>query len=151
MTGTQVRHVPYRGEAPALNDVVTGHITFSISTVLGASALVNGGALRAIAVASARRAEILLEVPTFAEAGLPGFEAYTWTVLMASRGTPPEVIERLNRELGAILALAQVRSRLAELGVELGRTFSPAETGDFIRAEAAKWAPIIRASGVVLD
>jgi tripartite-type tricarboxylate transporter receptor subunit TctC len=70
---------------------------------------------------------------------------------MAPRGTPPEVIDRLGRELGGTVALPHVRRRLAELGVELGRTFSPTETGDFIRAEAAKWAPIIRASGIVLD
>jgi tripartite-type tricarboxylate transporter receptor subunit TctC len=151
MTSTKVQHVSYRGEAPALNDVVAGHITFSISTVVGASSLVNGGMLRAIAVASLRRAEILPQAPTFAEAGLPGFEAYTWTVLMAPKGTPSEVIERLNRELVATLAETPVRSRLAEPGVELGRSFSPGETGDFIRAEATKWAPIIRTSGVTLD
>nr|WP_256476108.1 tripartite tricarboxylate transporter substrate binding protein [Siccirubricoccus soli] len=151
MTGTKVRHVPYRGEAPALNDLVAGHITFAIDPVTAAAPLVRAGALRALAVASARRAAILPEVPTFAEAGLAGFEAYTWAVIMAPRGTPPEVVERLNRELGAVLGLPDIRSRLAELGVEMERAFSPAETGGFIRAEAAKWAPIVRASGASLD
>ncbi|WP_187830413.1 tripartite tricarboxylate transporter substrate binding protein [Siccirubricoccus phaeus] len=151
MTGTTVRHVPYRGEAPALNDLVAGHITFAIDPVTAAAPLVRAGALRALAVASARRAGILPDVPTFAEAGLAGFEAYTWTVVMAPRGTPPEVVERLNRELGAVLRIPEVRGRLAELGVEMERVLSPAETGDFIRAEAAKWAPIVRASGASLD
>jgi tripartite-type tricarboxylate transporter receptor subunit TctC len=151
MTGTELRHVPYRGEAPALNDLVAGHITFAIDPVTAASGLVRSGMLRAIAVASAQRAEIMPEVPTMAEAGLPGFEAYTWTALMAPRATPPAVVERLNRDLNTTLALPQVRGRLTELGVELGRAFSPAETRDFIRAETVKWAPIVRASGAVLD
>ncbi|MBV1799449.1 tripartite tricarboxylate transporter substrate binding protein [Siccirubricoccus sp. G192] len=151
MTGTELRHVPYRGEAPALNDLVAGHITFAIDPVTAASGLVRSGMLRAIAVASAQRAEIMPDVPTMAEAGLPGFEAYTWTALMAPRATPPAVIERLNRDLNATLALPQVRGRLTELGVELGRAFSPAEARDFIRAETVKWAPIVRASGAVLD
>lgn len=86
-----------------------------------------------------------------AEAGLPGFEAYTWTALMAPRATPPAIVDRLNRDLNATLANPQVRGRLAELGVELTRSFSPAETRDFVRAETAKWAPIVRASGAVLD
>jgi putative tricarboxylic transport membrane protein len=150
-TGTEVRHVPYRGEAPALNDLVAGHVTFAIDPVTAAAGLVRSGRLRAIAVAAAQRAEIMPEVPTMAEAGLPGFEAYTWTALMAPGATPPAIVERLNRDLNATLVNPQVRGRLAELGVELGRSFSPAQTRDFIRAETAKWAPIVRASGAVLD
>jgi tripartite-type tricarboxylate transporter receptor subunit TctC len=151
LTGTKVRHVPYRGEAPALNDLVAGHITFAIDPVTAATGLVRSGHLRAIAVASARRAEILSEVPTMAEAGLPDFEAYTWTVLMAPRATPPAVVERLNRDLNATLALPRIRGRLTELGVELSKPLSPNETQDFIRSETAKWGPIVRSSGAVLD
>jgi tripartite-type tricarboxylate transporter receptor subunit TctC len=151
VTGTEVRHVPYRGEAPALNDLVAGHITFAIDPVTAAAGLVRSGLLRALAVASARRAESMPEVPTMAEAGLPGFEAYTWTVVMAPRGTPPAVVEPLNRELNATLTAPAIRSRLGELGVEMGQPLSPAETQAFIRTEAAKWAPIVRASGAVLD
>jgi len=151
LTGTEIRHVPYRGEAPALNDLVAGHITFAIDPVTAASGLVRSGRLRAIAVASARRAEIMPDVPTMAEAGLPGFEAYTWTALLAPSATPAAVIERLNRDLNAVLALPQVRSRLTEFGVELSRAFSPEETREFIRSETVKWAPIVRASGAVVD
>jgi tripartite-type tricarboxylate transporter receptor subunit TctC len=151
MTGTKVRHIPYRGEAPALNDLVAGHVSFVLDPVTAAAPLVRAGALRALAVASARRSETLPEIPTFAEAGLAGFEAYTWAVILAPRGTPPEIVERLNHELGAVLGMPEVRRRLTELGVEMGRIFSPAETGAFIRAEASKWAPILRASGVALD
>jgi tripartite-type tricarboxylate transporter receptor subunit TctC len=151
LTGTEARHVPYRGEAPALNDLVAGHITFAIDPVTAAASLVRSDRLRAIAVASARRAEILPEVPTMAEAGLQGFEAYTWTALLAPRATPEAVIGRLNRDLNAVLATPQIRGRLTELGVEVGEASSPEETSGFLRAETAKWAPIVRASGAVVD
>jgi len=150
-TGITLLHAPFRGAAEAVQALLAGTIEMQMAsptTVMGGLA---AGRLRMLAVSGEQRLALLPEVPTFAEAGLPGFEAYTWTVLITPRGTPPEVVERLNRELGAILTLPHVRGRLAELGVELGRIFSPAETRDFIRAEAAKWAPIVRASGAVLD
>ena len=92
-----------------------------------------------------------VNVPTMAEAGLQGFEAYTWSALLVPKGTPRDIVERLNREVNKALSGREIRARLAELGVEIEGASTPESTGQFIREEMLKWAPIVKASGAVVE
>ena len=100
---------------------------------------------------SARRSSVLPLVPTLAEKGVPNAETYSWIVLMAPGNTPRELVDQLNREVHKALASPEVRAKMADYGFEVGANLSAAQTRDFIRAEVAKWAPVVRASGAVTD
>jgi tripartite-type tricarboxylate transporter receptor subunit TctC len=147
--GVQVLHVPYRGAGPAMQDLLAGQINFMVDGVSTVAPHARAGTLRALAIAAAQRSAVLPEVPTAAEAGLPGFEAATWNVVLAPVRTPPATIEVLHRAfLGGIRAS---RQRLQELGMEIDPGKSPSETTAFVRAEVEKWGPIVRASGARVE
>jgi tripartite-type tricarboxylate transporter receptor subunit TctC len=143
-TGIKATHVPYRGSAPAINDVIAGHVTAMIDGT--AVPMAREGTLRALAVTGAKRSAAMPDVPTVAEAGVPGYEFASWHGVFVPAGTPPAVVERLNAELNKIVADPAVRERMAALNIELVGGTSAA-FGDFIKAETGKIAELVRISG----
>jgi tripartite-type tricarboxylate transporter receptor subunit TctC len=147
MTGTRMLHVPYRGGGESIIAAVSGHVAVTTASMLGAYPQVRAGRLRALGVTSATRVAKAPEVPTIAEAGVPGYESLQWYGLLAPAGTPREIILRLNKEAVAILRSAEVTERLAnDGGIVVGST--PEAFGAFIRAETEKWAKVARAAGI---
>ena len=146
MTGIDIVHVPYKGAAPAMNDLIAGHIPMMFDNMPAVLPQVAGGSVRAIAVAGATRATALPDVPTVAEQGLPGFEAFAWFGMVAPANTPAPVLETLQREVEAILKMPDVQKRFAELGADPG-TVAGSDFGKFLADDTAKWTKIIQASG----
>jgi tripartite-type tricarboxylate transporter receptor subunit TctC len=147
MAGIKLNHVPYKGSAPALNDLVGGHVAMMFATMASAVGLARSDKVRALAVTGARRSPLFTEVPTVAEAGLPGYAAELHYGIVAPAGTPPTVVARLNAALNAALADEDVRRRLATDGAE-ALPSTPQEYAADIAAEEAKWSEIIRKAGV---
>jgi tripartite-type tricarboxylate transporter receptor subunit TctC len=149
MAGIDIVHVPYRGAAPAMNDLLAGQIPFMFDNMPAVLPQVQGKAINAIAVAGAKRTEALPDVPTVAET-LPGFEASSWFGLVAPAKTPAPVRAKLSGELETILKMPDVKKRLAELGAEPGTVFGDA-FGQFMTDETAKWGKLVKASGATVD
>jgi tripartite-type tricarboxylate transporter receptor subunit TctC len=146
MAGVELVHVPYRGSAPALTDLLGGQVQVMFASMPSAIEFIRAGKLRALGAATATATEQLPAVPPVAQA-IPGFEASGWYGVGAPRGTPPEIIERLNREINAALGDPGVKARLADAG---GVTLagSPADLGKLIAVETAKWDKVIRAANI---
>lgn len=143
-TGLDMLHVPYKGSAPGLVDVMGGQVTMMMPGIGSAVALVKEGKLRAIAVSSAKRASVMPDVPTIAESGVDGYEIVTWETIQAPTGTPPDVVARLNVAIGEVLASPEIREKMIKLGVEPESAKSPQEVAAFMDREAEKFAAIIR-------
>jgi len=148
--GVNIQPVPYRGMPPVLPDLLAGRISMAFPNISVALPLVRDGKVRAFAVASPRRAAATPEVPTMIEAGFPGFDASAWFGLMAPTGTPPAIIDKLNRETARILAASEVRRRLDELGMEVIAS-APAEFAAVITIETAQWAKVIKDAGIKIS
>ena len=146
--GVEVVHVPYRGEAPALNDLLGKRIAFSFHGVATIADHVKAGTVKPIAVSGLKRSPLLPEVPTLQEAGLPNYDAYTWSVVLAPAKTPRKIVDRLNAMINKVVAQPAVAIRFAELGFETVSDSTPESTAEHIRREEQKWAPVIKASGV---
>jgi tripartite-type tricarboxylate transporter receptor subunit TctC len=149
MTGTDLTHVPYRGAAPAVTDLIGGQIQVAFTELATSLGHVKAGRLRALAVTTAARTEALPEVPTLGEF-IPGFEASQWVGLVAPKDTPPAIIEKLNAEINAGLADPKVKSRFAELG-GMVLPGSPADYGRLIRDDTEKWAKVIQAASIKME
>ena len=149
MTGIEMLHVPYRGVAPATTDLLAGQVQVLFDTVPASIANIRAGKLRALAVTTATRSEALPDVPTVAET-VPGYEASAFYGVGVPKGTPPEIIDKLNQEINAALADPKVKARLAELGGMLVPG-SPADFGKLVAAETDKWAKVIKEGGVSLE
>ena len=134
-------HVPFRGGAPALNDLVAGHVNTMFLTAVVGGQHMKTGALTPLAMAAATRFEMLPQVPTMAEAGYP-LEAAYWFGLVAPAGTPPAVIAKLETALAEVLAMPDVRKRMTEMGAVV-TPLGPKQFGDYIRAEMRKWSDVI--------
>ena len=146
MTGMQLSHVPYKGSAQATTDLLAGQVKASIPGVTGMVGHIKAGRLRAIAVTGSTRSPQLPGVPTIAESGVPGYEAYVWMGLMAPKNTPPSLINKIYRDLMEVLATGEVKAYFDTVGIELvGST--PAEFAAFYRAERDQWARVIRETG----
>ncbi|MEP6836520.1 MAG: tripartite tricarboxylate transporter substrate binding protein [Bradyrhizobium sp.] len=150
MSGIDIVHVPYRGAAPAMNDLIAGHIPMMFDNIPAVLPQVKGNSINAIAVAGTKRASALPDVPTVAESGLPGFEASAWFGLVAPAKTPAPVLAKLEGDVAAILKMPEVQKRFDELGAEPG-SVSGAEFGKFLADETTKWTKIIRESGAKVD
>ena len=150
MTGINIVHLPYRGAAPAMNDLIAGHIPMMFDNIPAVLPQVQGKAIRAIALAGAKRASALPDVPTIAESGVPGFEASAWFGLVAPAKTPAPVLAKLEGEVDAILKMPDVQKRFTELGAEPGG-ISGAAFGRFLAEETAKWTKIIQSSGATIN
>ena len=149
--GVQIEHVPYRGSGPALQDVIGGRIHVFFDALSTTLPHIRAGTLRAIGVASAERAPQLPDLPTLTEAGLPGYLSYTWNIIFAPAGTPAAVVQRLNVAVNEVMAEPAMRARATEMGLIPISTTTPAGTADFVRAEVARWAPIVRATGARIE
>jgi tripartite-type tricarboxylate transporter receptor subunit TctC len=145
MTGSRMVHVPYRGEAPALTDLIAGQVQVMFPTLTGSLPHIRSGALRVLAVAAKNRSEFLPDAPTISET-VPGFEANSWCGVGVPRGTSPKIIARLNREINAGLADPATRARLATVGTT-PIFHTPESFGAYIASEIVKWAKVIKASG----
>lgn len=151
LTKTDAIHVPYKGEGAALTDLLGGHISFMLCTVATCATRVQDGSLKALAAPSPTRSALLPNVPTSAEAGLPGYEIYTWIFLAAPKGTPAPVVQRLSRALNEVLADEKFRARVTAMGVDLDTHSSPAAMKQLVQTEIEKWRPVIKASGMTLN
>ncbi len=146
MTGTNMVHVPYRGAAPALTDLLAGQVQVYFGPLLTSIEHIKAGRLRALAVTTTKRSEILPEVPTIGEF-VPGYEASQSYGLGAPKGTPAEIVDKLNQEVAAALADAKIKNRFAELGTAV-LPLAPTDYGTFIADETEKWAKVIRAANI---
>lgn len=148
--GLRLTHVPYRGSAPGLNDTVAGHVPMMFDNMPSALQLVKAGKLRALAITSAARSPQLPDVPTMAEAGLPGYEIAGWFGVLAPAATPKPVLERLNKELLAVLALPDVREQIGAMGGIISAE-GPADFGRYIAAETDKWGALVRSAQIKIQ
>src|SRR5262245_20012469 len=147
MAKLKLVHVPYKGEAPAITDLLAGHLPFMFSNVTASNPHVQAGKLRAIAVTGLQRTPAVPSVPTLNESGLPGFEVIGFFGVMAPAGTPRGIVARLNGEIAKVLARADTRERFAAQALEPG-AMSAAQYGDYIKSEAEKWGRLIREAGI---
>jgi tripartite-type tricarboxylate transporter receptor subunit TctC len=150
VTGIQALHVPYKGGAPAMIDVMAGRVSFIFIDPVQGMPQVNGNKLRAMAVSSAERLSLLPDVPTVAEAGFPGVEAVVWWGFLVPAKTPPDIIARLNRDLDAALKSPKVNETFRNMGA-IVKGGSSDEFGNFIKAETEKWTSIIRTAKIKAD
>ncbi|MGQ3074010.1 MAG: Bug family tripartite tricarboxylate transporter substrate binding protein [Ferrovibrionaceae bacterium] len=150
MTGVDMVHVPYKGSAPALNDLMGGQVQLMFDNMPSALPQVKGGTLKALAVTTATRSPAMPDLPTVAEAGVPGFEASSWFGVFAPAGTPKEIVAKLQTEIARILKSPEMTERLAQQGaVAVGNT--PDEFGAYVQSELVKWAGVVKASGARVD
>jgi tripartite-type tricarboxylate transporter receptor subunit TctC len=149
MTGIKMLHVPYRGSAPALTDMISGQVQVMFDNVLSSIPHLQSGALRPLAVTSRERLDALPDVPTLAET-VPGYETGTWWGVGVPKGTSAEIVERLNREINTVLAESRIKARFAELGAAPFIT-TPDKFGKFLAAETEKWAKAVKFSGASVD
>ena len=151
MAGVDLTHVPYKGSAPALQDLIAGHVPIMFDSVVSSSPHVKGGKLRALAVSTTQRLPSLPDVPTVAESGLPGFDAFTWTTLYAPAGVPADRMDKLRTEVARILKLPDVRERFASQGAIIPDPMTPAETVAFINADIVRWRKVIADGNISAD
>jgi len=149
-TGTRMSLIPYKGSAPALVDLVAGHVFGHVDQVSSALPYIKAGRIRAIAVTTAKRAVALPEVPTLAESGVPGFDASTVTAILAPAKTPRDVVQKLNAALGQVLAQAAVKERFAAVGAEVQPSTSD-ELAAWIRDDLAIWMKVVKQAGIKLE
>ncbi|TMH57781.1 MAG: hypothetical protein E6H55_14980 [Betaproteobacteria bacterium] len=145
--GIDVVHIPYKGTPEALTDIIAGRVTYFFSPISAALPFVRDGKLIALAVSTAKRSSALPSVPTVAEAGLPGFDYSLWVGLFAPAGTPPEVVDKIARDVRTVAQSADVRERFAALGAE-PMPMTPTEFKQFVDAEIAESAKVVKAAGI---
>jgi tripartite-type tricarboxylate transporter receptor subunit TctC len=150
MAHVDMVHVPYKGNVPAITDILAGQTSLIFATMPTVLPHVKAGKLRALATIGAARSAAAPELPTVAEAALPGFQVDNWIGLFAPVGTPPEILRRLNEEVVRIMQLPDIQARLLIEGARFSPT-TPEQFGAFVRAEITKWGPVVRASGARAD
>ena len=150
MVGVDMLHIPYKGSAPALADVVAGHVAIMFSSMSPAVPLVKSGRLKGIAVSTAKRVPAMKDLPTIAEAGVPGYEVQAWNGIVAPAGTPKEIVAKLNRAIVEIVATKEFRDRISAQGFE-PESSSPEEFAELIQRDILKWAKVIKDSGAKPD
>ncbi|MBU0589965.1 MAG: tripartite tricarboxylate transporter substrate binding protein [Gammaproteobacteria bacterium] len=143
-------HIPYRGSAPAIQDVIGGQLSMGFDTIVVAAPHIKAGTVRALAVTSARRVKGFENIPTIAESGVPGFDVASWQAVHAPAGTPPEIVARLASEIAKAIEMPDVRARLDGLGLEPSG-MPPAQFADFNRKELAKWANVVKSAGLKME
>jgi tripartite-type tricarboxylate transporter receptor subunit TctC len=144
--GLRMNHIAFRGSAPAYPDILAGRIPMIIEVAAGALGQIQRGALRPLAISTAQRSSLAPNIPTFIEGGVPGYEAYTWHMVMAPAGTPAPVVSAIHAAVSR--AVTQLTPRLTEMAMEVVQGSTPASASAFLASEMAKWEPIIRAAGI---
>ena len=150
IAGIELTHVPYRGSGQATTDLLGGTVPMAMPGTAGMVAHIKAGKLRALAVSGATRSPQLPDVPTLAEAGVPGFAAYVWMGLLAPRGTPAAIVELLHREVKAALTAPELRAHFNDAGIEIAGS-TPAEMDAYFREERERWARVIKETGAKID
>ena len=151
MAGVQMVHIPYKGGAPAMADLLAGQVQLMFDNLANALPNVRAGRLRALAVTTLARSPAMPDLPTIAESGLPGFDLTTWFGLMVPAGTPPEIVIKLNAGIARALNAKDMRERLEKMGAEPPADNTPEHFAAFIRAEAAKYAKVVKESGARVE
>jgi tripartite-type tricarboxylate transporter receptor subunit TctC len=149
-TGLIAQHVPYRGSAPMLQDLLAGNLQFTIDTVPGVMSFVSSGTLKALAITGKSRSPALPDVPNNIDAGIPTVEMASWLVLLAPARTPRPIVDRLNAEVNAAIKEPELRDKILKLGA-VPEGGSPQEVAAFLRAEAAKWKHVIETAGIKIE
>jgi len=149
MAGVDITYIPYKGMGPALIDLIAGNVNMAFSNPAASHGFVQSGKLRALAVTGERRSNMMPEVPTIAEAALPGFEASTWWGILTPAGTPSTIINKTNTELANALKLPAVTNRIAALGADIV-SGTPQALADHLREEISKWRKVVRAANIKL-
>jgi tripartite-type tricarboxylate transporter receptor subunit TctC len=149
MTNVNLKHVPYRGAAPAMNDLIAGHVPILFDNLSTVIPQVQAGNVRALAVATVKRLESLPDVPTFAEAGVPGFEASSWFGMLAPAGTPPDIVNKVVADVRKALSRPDVQKSFETTGAQPGAVFGQ-DFGKFLKNETENWADVIKASGTAM-
>jgi len=150
MVGVDMLHIPYKGSAPALSDIVAGHVDLMFSSMSPAVPLVKSGRLKGIAVTTTKRVPAMKDLPTIAEAGVPGYEVQAWNGIVAPAGTSKDVVAKLNRAIVEIVATKEFRDRISSQGFE-PESSSPEEFTELIQRDIVKWAKVIKDSGAKPD
>jgi tripartite-type tricarboxylate transporter receptor subunit TctC len=150
IAGIDIVHVPYRGSAPAIQDVMGGQVPFMFDTSVVAAPFIESGKVRALAVTSAKRAAQWPNVPTMAESGVANYEIVSWQAIFAPAGTPPAIVQRLHTEIAKIIKSADMQERFAKLGLDPSG-MTPAELAKFQASEITKWAAVIRAGNIKIE
>ncbi|WP_269932522.1 Bug family tripartite tricarboxylate transporter substrate binding protein [Aminobacter sp. HY435] len=150
MAGVNIQHIPYKGAGPALNDVVGNQVPIMFDNLPSSSAHIKGGTLRALGVTTAERAPSFADIPTIAESGVAGYETYTWNALFAPAGTPKDVVERLNASANKAMTDPAVIEKMNGFSARIiGST--PEELGAHVKAELAKWGPVVKDANIQID
>jgi tripartite-type tricarboxylate transporter receptor subunit TctC len=150
MTKTFMLHIPYKGSAPVVADLLAGQVDVMFDNVPNVIGHVRAGKMKALAVSTAQRSALAPDVPTVAEGGVPGYELAVWFGVLAPAGTPRDILGRLNGEIVKVLNSPDVKDRFAKQGVEV-RTSTPEQFGEFLRAEVSRWAKVIKDAGIKAD
>jgi tripartite-type tricarboxylate transporter receptor subunit TctC len=150
MAGTKMQHIPYKGSGPMLIDLLSGTVNIAFDNLSASMPHIKGGKLKALAVTGPKRSPALPDLPTISEAGLTGYDSTSWNAIYVPAGTPREIIDKLNREVRAILESPETRKFFSEQGAEAGGG-TPQQLDAFTRAETAKWAKVVKDSGAKVD
>jgi tripartite-type tricarboxylate transporter receptor subunit TctC len=150
MAGIDVVHVPYKGGAPALADLLGGQVQAMFAAVPTAQASIKAGKVRALGVTSLKRSPQLPQLPTIAETGVPGFDVTSWYGLCAPAGLPQPIVAKLNADLAKALNAPDIQQRLAEQGIDVTPT-TPEQLAEFIKSEVAKWAKVVKQAGIAQE
>ena len=150
LTNTDILHIPYKGSGQAMPDLISGRVSMMFENMPGAVSQIKAGKLRALAVTGLQHSSAMPELPTVAEAGVPGYESLSWSGIAVAAGTPRALIERLNRDINSILATPEMRQKLAEQGAD-AMGGSPEAFAAHVRAEREKWSRLIRENNIVVN
>jgi tripartite-type tricarboxylate transporter receptor subunit TctC len=150
MSGTDILHVPHKGSAEARNDVMGGHVQMMFDAVTAMKGSIDAGQVRALATTGLERSTVLPDVPTMSEAGVPGYEATIWLGIMAPRDTPKEIVDRLNAEIGRIIATPAIRDAWAKQGA-VPMTMTPDQFGAYLQRDIDKWSRVIKMAGIEIQ
>lgn len=149
--GLKVNHIPYRGSAPAMPDLLNGNLTMFLNVASDGIASVQRGTTRALAVSSAQRLPQLPDVPTFAEAGLTEYEAYTWHMIFAPAATPAPIVDQLNEAVNKVLRTPSLQQRFSDLSIQVRTDSTPATALAWLQSETAKWEGVVRGAGITVN
>ena len=150
LTNTDILHIPYKGSGQAMPDLISGRVSMMFENMPGAVSQIKAGKLRALAVTGLQHSSAMPELPTVAEAGVPGYESLSWSGIAVAAGTPRALIEHLNRDINSILATPEMRQKLAEQGAD-AMGGSPEAFAAHVRAEREKWSRLIRENNIVVN
>jgi tripartite-type tricarboxylate transporter receptor subunit TctC len=151
MTGVDMLHVPFKGSAPAVTEVLGGRVTMMFPGIGSALSLAKEGKLKGLGVSTARRVAAAPDIPPVAESGVPGFEIATWESVQAPGGTPPDVVAKINAAMKEVLATKELREKLVAIGLEPDGTRSPAETAAFVKSEMQKFGKLVKERNIKVE